>query len=162
MTYYQTKFSLTKNQLQKIASAVADNTEVTLRLSKDNFNVQGYNLPLTLTQINKINDGNVHDLKFSSAQIKYINNKLKKHPDVKNGGFLPLAALIPIIATVLGGLGSVARTVASTVQTSQANRENERHNKEVENQLKSGTGLKISKKKKAKGLYLNSGKGLRL
>ena len=80
MTYYQTKFSLTKNQLQKIASAVADNTEVTLRLSKANFNLQGYNLPLTLAQINKLNDGNVHDLKFSSAQIKYINNKIKKHP----------------------------------------------------------------------------------
>ena len=72
MTYYQTKFSLTKNQLQKIASAVQNNTEITLRLSKANFNQQGYNLPLTHTQINKLNDGNVHDLKFSSAQIKYI------------------------------------------------------------------------------------------
>ena len=93
MTYYQTKFSLTKNQLQKIANAVQDNTEITLRLSKANFNQQGYNLPLTHTQINKLNDGNVHDLNFFSAQMKYINNKIKKHPDVKNGGFLPLAAL---------------------------------------------------------------------
>jgi hypothetical protein len=220
MTYYQTKFSLTKNQLQKIASAVQENSEVTLRLSKANFNQQGYNLPLTHTQINKLNDGNVHDLKFSSAQMKYINNKIKKHPDVKNCGFLPLAALIPIVATVLGGLGSVAGTVASTVQKSQANSEIERHNRELENQLKSGTGydklvkhynklagkghskdeiinslqnkfgsgvvsdflskipilgnilspitnmiglgLKVSKKKTAKGLYLKSGKGLRL
>ena len=127
---------------------------------------------------------------------------------------------MPIVATVLGGLGSVAGTVASTVQKSQANSENERHNKELENQLKSGTGcdklikhynklagkghskneivkslenkfgtgvvsdflskipllgnllapitnmiglgLKVSKKNTAKGLYLKSGKGLRL
>ena|SRR3989442_2509134 len=160
MTYYQTKFMLTKNQLQKIASAVHDNTEVTLRLSKANFNPQGFNLPLTHTQVNKLNDGNVHDLKFSLAQMKYINNKIQK--DVKKGGFLPLAALIPILATVLGGLGSVAGTVASTVQKSQANKESERHNRELENQLKSGTGLKVSKKKTANGLYLKSGKGLRL
>ena len=68
MTYYQTKFSLTKNQLQKIATAVHDNTEITLRLSKTNYNQQGFNLPLTHTQINKLNDGNVHDLKFSLTQ----------------------------------------------------------------------------------------------
>ena len=220
MTYYQTKFILTKNQLQKIAMAVQDNTEISLRLSKDNFNQQGFNLPLTRTQINKLNDGNVHDLKFSTAQMKYIKNKIKKHPNIKNGGFLPLAALIPIVATVLGGLGSVAGTIASTVQKSQANNEIERHNRELENQLKSGTGyekiikhynglagkghsrdeivkslgnkfgsgvvsdflskipllgnllapitnmiglgLKVSKKKSAKGLYLKSGNGLRL
>ena len=88
MTYYQIKFSLTKNPLQKIASTDTNNIEVTLRLSKANFNPQGYNLPLTHTQVNKLNDGNVHDLKFSSAQMKYINNKIKKHPDVKNGGLL--------------------------------------------------------------------------
>ena len=140
MTYYQTKFTLSKNQLQKIARAIQDNSEITLRLSKDNANPQGYGLPLTQTQINKLNDGNVHDLKFSSAQMKFISSKIKNHPDVKNGGFLPLAALIPIIATVLGGLGSVAGTIASTVQKGQANSEIERHNRELENQLKSGAG----------------------
>jgi hypothetical protein len=145
MTYYQTKFSLTKNQLQKIANAVHDNTEVTLRLSKSNFDVHGYNLPLTQTQINKLSNGEIHDLKFSSNQIKYINNKLKKHAGIKNGGFLPLAALIPVIATVLGGLGSVAGTIASTVQKGQANSENERHNKELENQLKGSGYEKIIK-----------------
>ena len=70
MTYHQKKFILTKNQLQKIASAVHDNTEVTLRLSKVNFSPQGYNLPLTSTQLNALNDGNLHDLKSSLAQMK--------------------------------------------------------------------------------------------
>src|SRR5260221_14579533 len=104
MVYYQTKFSLTKNQLQKIAAAVHENKEITLRLSNANFSQQGYNLPLTQAQINKLSDGATHDLEFSAAQIKFI----KKSVGIKDGGFLPLAALIPIVATVLGGLGSVA------------------------------------------------------
>ena len=37
-------------------------------------------------------------------------------------------------------MGSVAGAVASTVQKNQANSEIERHNRELENQLKSGTG----------------------
>ncbi len=192
MVYYQTKFSLTKNQLQKIAAAVHENKEITLRLSNANF----------------------------SPQIKFINSKIKKSVGVKDGGFLPLAALIPIVATVLGGLGSVAGTIASSVQKGQANTEAQRHNRELENQLKSGSGyeklikyynkmatkghsrdaiiaglqqkfgsgvvsdflskipilgnllspltnmiglgLNVSKKKTAKGLYLKSGNGLRL
>ena len=60
--------------------------------------------------------------------------------NVKNGAFLPLATIIPIVATVLSEMGSVAWAAASTVQKSQANAEIERHNRELENQLKSGTG----------------------
>jgi len=141
MTYHQTKFNLTKNQLEKVAIAVHTNVEITLRLSKANFNQQGYSLPLTSTQLNKLKDGNAHDLKFSLSQVKYINNRVKKHSGVKNGGFLPLVALIPIVASVLGGLGSVAGTIASSVQKGEANAEVERHNRELENQLKSGTGF---------------------
>ena len=136
MTYYQTKFSLTKNQIQKIACAVQDNSGVTLRLSKANFNQQGYNLPLTNSQIDKLKDGKVHDLKFSLSQMQYIKHKVKKH----SGGFLPLVSLIPIIASVLGGVGSAAGAIASSVQKSKANSETERHNRELEQQLRSGTG----------------------
>src|SRR5208282_993831 len=135
MVYHETKFSLTTSQLQKIASAVHSHTEFTLRLNKSDMNQNGYNLPLTQTQLKKLNDGKDHDLKFSSVQTNHIKNK------VKSGGFLPLAALIPVIASVLGGLGSVAGTIASSVQKRQANREIERHNKEIENQLKNGTGF---------------------
>ena len=119
MAYSQTKFSLTENQIHKIANAVKDGTDVTLRLSKGNMNKEGYNLPLTKTQINKLNDGAIHDLEFSVAQIKFIQNKIKKH---STGGLLPLA-LIPIIAAALGGVGTVAGTVATAVQKSQANRD---------------------------------------
>ena len=138
---------LTPNQLEEIANAVHKKSEVTLRLSKSNINHQGYSLPLTKTQVSKLNDDNAHDIKFSIAQIKYISNKIKK------GGILPLAALIPIIASVLGGVGTVAGTVASRVQQAKADKETERHNREIEKQLKEGQGLKLGKKK---------GKGLRL
>lgn len=150
MTYYQTKFSLTKSQIEKIGSAIKDNTEVTLRLSKADMNQHGYNLPLTSTQINKLGDGNVHDIKFSLAQLKFIINKIKK---VHVGGFLPLAALIPILATVLGGVGTAAGTIASRVQQSQADKETARHNRALEEQLnKTGSGR--SNKKQGKGLRL--------
>lgn len=143
MTYYQTKFTLTKSQIEKIAIAIKGNTEVTLRLSKTDMNQHGYNLPLTATQINKLHDGNVHDLKFSSAQLKFISNKIKK------GGLLPLAVLIPIIAAALGGVSTVAGTVASRVQQSQADKETARHNRALEDQLKTGKG-----RSKGKGLRL--------
>ena len=144
MVYYQTKFGLTKSQLEKIATAVYNSTEFTLRLSKTNFNKEGYELPLTSIQLNKLNDNGVHDLKFSLSQVNFIQKK------VKSGGFLPLAALIPIIATVLGGVGSVAGTVASVVQKGKANSEQERHNRELENQFKSGSGIVKDYNKMAK------------
>ena len=157
MAYTVTKFSLTESQLEKIAKAIHSKSEFTLRLNKTGINVQGYGLPLTKTQVNKIKDGNVHDIKFSLAQVKYISNKIKIHvggslafDEIKKGGFLPL---IPIIASVLAGLGTAAGAVASRVQQAKADQETKRHNEAVEKQLKEGTGLKLGKKK---------GKGLRL
>src|SRR5579872_7468989 len=147
MVYYQTKFSLTKSQIEKIGIAIKDNTEVTLRLSKSDMNQHGYNLPLTSTQINKLNDGNVHDIKFSLAQLKFISNKINK---IHVGGLLPLAALIPIIMSVLGGVATVTGTVASRVQQSQTDKETARHNRVLEEQSKkTGTG-----RSKGKGLRL--------
>ena len=137
MAYHQTKFNLSKTQLKKIASAVQKNEEFTLRLGKSDINHQGYNLPLTRTQLNKLSDGNLHDIKFSVAQVKHISTKL----NVKSGGLLPLVTLIPLIASVLGGVSGVAGTVAGAVQKAQANREQERHNKELEKQL--GKGLRL-------------------
>jgi hypothetical protein len=147
MVYYETKFNLTKSQIEKIGSAIKGNTEVTLRLSKADMNRDGYNLPLTKAQVNKLIDGNVHDVKFSSAQLKFISNKINK---LHVGGFLPLAALIPIVAAALGGVATVTGTVASRVQQSQADKETARHNRVLEEQLKkTGTG-----RSKGKGLRL--------
>ena len=165
MSYQETRFSLTNGQLKKITKGVHDNEEFTLRLSKVNNNVQGYSLPLTSTQIKKLDDGNVHDIKFSLSQVNYITNKVRKHSDIKKGGFLPL---IPIIAGVLAAGASVAGTVASRVQQAKADKEMERHNREMEKE-NSGIGLKNKKgeglrqkEKSGSGLKTKKGKGLRL
>ena len=136
MAYTVTKFSLTESQLHKIARAIHSKSEFTLRLSKSGINVQGYGLPLTKTQMKKIHEGNVHDIKFSLAQVKYISNKIKIHvggslalDEIKKGGFLPL---IPIIASVLAGLGTAAGAVASRVQQAKADQETKRHNEAIE------------------------------
>ena len=59
-----------------------------------------HKLPLTQTQINRINKATTGiDLKLSKAQIKHLE---------KTGGLLHLFALIPLIFGGLGVAGSVA------------------------------------------------------
>jgi hypothetical protein len=58
------------------------------------------------------------------------------------GGFLPLAALIPLIGGILGGMGGLAGGIGSAVNGAKANREQERHNRDLEELVKkSGSGL---------------------
>jgi hypothetical protein len=66
----------------------------------------------------------------------------------KRGGVLPLLSLIPIIASALGGAGALAAGVTNAVTAlknsnaaAAAQTELERHNREVEKQLKSGEGV---------------------
>ena len=143
MAYHQTKFSLSKTQLKKIASAVRKNEEFTLRLGKSIISNRGYNLPLTRTQLNKLSDGNLHDIKFSLAQVKHIDHKIGKHANIKEGGLLPLVTLIPLIASALGAAGGVAGTIAGRVQQHKADKEQQRHNQEMERLAKAGKGLRL-------------------
>ena len=62
--------------------------------------------------------------------------------------FLPLLALIPIIASALGAAGGIAGGVASAVSAlnnaeaaAAAQTEQERHNREVKSQSKAGSGV---------------------
>ena len=59
----------------------------------------------------------------------------------KNGGFLPLLALIPIIASALGATGALAGGISSAVSAAKSNAEQARHNRAIEEQLKSGSGV---------------------
>ena len=72
------------------------------------------------------------DLKLSIAQLDHME---------KTGGFLPLLALIPLITGALGAAGGIAGGVASAVSSSRANAEQARHNKAIEEAMKSGTGV---------------------
>jgi hypothetical protein len=97
----------------------------------------------------------------------------------KTGGFLPLAALIPIIAGAVGAAGGLTGGIASAVSSTKSNAEQARHNRAIEEITEAelskttGSGLRCAKllnkcecelKKNGYGLYLgpprHSGSGL--
>ena len=123
--------NLSASQVKKIEMAAKKGGGTCIRLSKNNLKGP-HKLPLTQTQVNKLNKatGGVN-LKLSESQLKYI----------KNGGFLPLLALIPIIASAIGATGALAGGVTSAVNSSKANAEQMRHNRAIEEQLKNGAGI---------------------
>ena len=130
--YYNHGVNLSKGQAKKIAVAHKKGSGATIRLSKANLN-GNINLPLTQTQIKKIKKAkNGVQLNLSESQLKHME---------KTGGFIPLLTLIPIIASALGAAGGVAGGVASAVSSAKANAEQARHNRAIEEQLKSGSGV---------------------
>ena len=134
--------TLTERQANNIISAAKKHTAVTIRLSYNNL--QGkHTLPLTQTQIAQINKARKvnkgMNLKLSTTQLEHLE---------KSGGLLPLLALLPLIFGGLGAAGGVAGGVASAVSAANnakaaaaAQAETERHNREVETQLKAGDGI---------------------
>ena len=133
MTEYQNYgVNLSKGQAKKIVDANKKGGNAIIRLSKANLHGD-FKLPLTQTQINKIKKAkNGVQLNLSEPQLKHME---------KTGGFLPLLTLIPIIASALGAAGGLAGGVASAVSSSKATAEQARHNKVIEDQLKSGSGV---------------------
>jgi hypothetical protein len=136
--------SLTDAQVQKIRKAADDNASVTILLAKNSLSGD-HELPLTQTQISRIRKTKSgFNLTLSCAQMKQLKKEHKK----KTGGFIPLLSLIPIIAGALGAAGGVAGGVASAVSAVKnakaadaAQAELERHNREVEKQMKEGSGV---------------------
>ena len=131
--------TISKNQAKKIVTAAENHAPVVIRLKKENL--QGnHKLPLTTTQITRIKEAkNGLNLKLSVVQLDHLK---------KTGGLLPLLALLPLIFGGIGAAGGVAGGVASAVSAannakaaSAAQAETERHNREVEAQLKAGAGF---------------------
>src|SRR5271163_373458 len=102
MVYHHMKVHLTKHQMEKLANAIKHDSAVTLRISMNHSGA--HHLPVTATQHKKLMSGHEHDIELSHAQVKHIKNM---HPTLKQGGFLPLLTLIPLIASVLGGIGGL-------------------------------------------------------
>ena len=135
--YISHGLNLTDNQLEKIIRASQNKQGVVVRINKDNLNGNLHKIPLTQTQINRITKAkNGLNLFLSSSQLKYLK---------KSGGLLPLLALLPLIFAGLGAAGGVAGGVASAVSSAKNASaaaaqiaEMERHNREIESQLKSG------------------------
>ncbi len=130
--YYKHGVNLSDGQKRKIINASKKGIGTTIRLSKNDLN-GSFELPLTQTQINRIKKAK------SGVQLNLSESQLKHRE--KTGGFLPLLALIPIIASALGAAGGIAGGVASAVNSSTANAELERHHKAIEEGMKSGTGV---------------------
>ena len=130
--YHHYGVNLSRGQAKKIDNAYKKGTGVTIKLTK--LNLQGnIKLPLTQTQINKIKKAkNGVQLNLSETQLKHME---------KTGGFIPLLALIPIIASALGAAGGLAGGISSAVSASKSNAEQARHNRAVEEQLKAGSGV---------------------
>ena len=140
--YHMYGLTVTKIQVKKIIDATKNHERVTIRLKKDRLDGK-YELPLTQLQIMQINKAKKVnkgiDLKLSAAQLEHLE---------KTGGLIPLLALLPLIFGGLGAAGGVAGGVASAVSAANnakaaaaAQAETERHNREVEAQLKTGTGI---------------------
>jgi hypothetical protein len=140
--YHMHGLTLSKTQVSKIVNAAKKQDSVTIRLA--NNSLQGnHKLPLTETQVTQINKANKLnkgiDIKVSAMQLQHLE---------KTGGLLPLLALLPLIFGGLGAAGGVAGGVAGAVSAGNnakaaaaAQAETERHNREVEAQLKTGAGI---------------------
>ena len=137
--YHMYGLALSKNQIHKIATAAKKSHEVKIRLSKNSLHGD-HKLPLTQRQINHIQKAKSGiDLLLSVSHLQHLE---------KTGGFIPLLALLPAIFGGLGAAGGLAGGIASAVSSSRnakaavsAQAETGRHNREVEAQLKAGTGV---------------------
>ena len=131
--------TVSHEQAKKIIKAYKNGTGCTIRLSKSDL-TGNFKLPLTQRQINRIKRATSGiDLDLSQTQLKHME---------KTGGFIPLLALIPAIAAGVAAAGGLAGGVANAVNSSKqaraaeaAQEEQARHNRAIEQQLKSGSGI---------------------
>jgi len=85
--------------MKKLITACENGTAVTLRLNKHMIAGDGIPLALTAAENKKIQNGNTHDINISATRVK-------------QGGFFPaLLAALPIVASVLGGLGGATSII---------------------------------------------------
>ena len=132
--YHQYGVNLTVGQVKKMKTAQKKGTGTSIRLPKNNLE-GNHMLPLTQTQINKIKKVKAKagvQLNLSAAQLSHME---------KTGGFLPLLALIPLIAGAVGAAGGLTGGISAAVSAAKSNAEQARHNRVIEEQLKSGTGI---------------------
>ena len=131
---------LSENQLEKIINAAKADKGTTVKLTNTATAEGPHKFLLTPTQIEKIKNNNGSlNLKLSAVQLREME---------KSGGFLPLLALLPLIFGGIGAASGIAGGVASAVSSvknvktaAAALEEQIRHNKQVEEELKAGSGI---------------------
>ena len=132
VAYYKHGFNLSEGQKSKIAAAYKNRIGISIKISKKDL--QGDDmLALTQTQLNKIKNADKGvQIKLSLAQLKHM---------IKTGGFLPLLTVIPLIAGAVGAASGLTGGIASAVSAAKSNAEQARHNREIEERMKSGSGV---------------------
>ena len=129
MKYTSYGVNLSESQIKKIKNATG---VVLIKLTKKNLH-GGHKLPLTKSQVKKLekNAKSSVEIKLSVAQLKTI----------KMGGFLPLLTLIPLITGAVSAAGAATAGISTAVSQAKSNAEQQRHNRAIEKQLKSGSGI---------------------
>ena len=92
----EVKFNLTQSQIRKLAHAMANNIDVTLRLNNKVISPTGVPLILTKREINKLSKGYSHNINFNRSRLERMK---------KNGGFIQ--ALLPYLQAILGGVSAI-------------------------------------------------------
>ena len=133
--YIEVQFKLTEAQMNKLANAHKNKSEVRLKLNK-NLVMPNGGIPLLLTksEVKKLNDGKSHFITISASRIA-------------RGGFLPaLLAALPVIASVIGGVSGVTG-IAKNIKDM------------VTKKGSGGEGLYLNPNPGGDGLYLNPNPG---
>ena len=139
----QQRIVITNEKIIKVIRSTNQHEAVAVRLALAN-STGNQKLPFAITQINQLNRANAGvNLTLSYAQVKHINDIVSNMRKKYHGGFIPLLALIPIIASPLGAAGGVAGGVTCAVSASNnvkaaaaAQAELEKNDREVKAELK--------------------------
>ena len=106
-TYNVIELSLSDSQKQKIVNAVQNLTKTTIQISSNQIGGKD-RLPLTKTQINKLEKGKAANITLSITQIKKIRS------DIKKGGSI-FSSILPAITKVIPAITKVATPLATGV-----------------------------------------------
>lgn len=104
MMYHKVNFKLSESQQKKLTHARSNGLGIKLRLSKTMIHPTGVTLLLTKNEMDKLLDGNFHNITISSSRVQ------------KMGGFLPI---LPILGGI-GALTGIITSIISAVKTSKA------------------------------------------
>jgi hypothetical protein len=130
--YHKFGVNLSALQAKKIVEAPKKNEGVTIRLSVNDLHGE-HILPLTQTQVNKIKRAKSGvQLDLSAKQLQHME---------KTGGFIPLLTLLPLLFGGLAAAGGITGGIASAASAAKSNAEQARHNRAIEDQLKTGSGV---------------------
>jgi hypothetical protein len=98
-------FKLTEAQQKKIALAQNNGVGVILRLNISQKHAGGTPLLLTDREIQKLNDGNSHNITLASSRVKKI------------GGVLPILPILGGVSVLTGIITSIVNAVKNSKQS---------------------------------------------